>query len=144
LLPSTPAAQQQLEKLADQNRQLQAQVDHLNDIVKQWDAWYAAQQAAARTNPTPAVQYTPEPQQQTPVATQQQSGGQSQSSIVSSGSESTTHATPATRTHVVASGETAMRIARKAGVSFTALQAANPGVNLSRIHSGQILNLPSP
>jgi tetratricopeptide (TPR) repeat protein len=34
-LPSTPAAQQQLEKLVEQNRSLQAQVDHLNDVIKQ-------------------------------------------------------------------------------------------------------------
>ena len=37
-----------------------------------------------------------------------------------------------------------MAITRKYGVKLSALQAANPGVNLSRIHTGQILNLPSP
>jgi LysM repeat protein len=37
-----------------------------------------------------------------------------------------------------------MSITRKFGVKFSALQAANPGVNLSRIHTGQVLNLPSP
>ena len=54
-LPSAPAAQQQLEKLAEQNRQLQ-------DEVGKWRAYYAGQLAAAKTNttPTPAA-ITPEP-----------------------------------------------------------------------------------
>jgi LysM repeat protein len=37
-----------------------------------------------------------------------------------------------------------MGITRKFSVKVGALQAANPGVNLSRIHTGQTLNLPSP
>ena len=45
-LPSAPAAQQQLEKLSDQNRQLQ-------DEVGKWRAYYASQLAAAKTNATP-------------------------------------------------------------------------------------------
>jgi LysM repeat protein len=48
------------------------------------------------------------------------------------------------RTHTVVAGETAVGIARKLGVKLSALQAVNPGVNLSRIHTGQVLNLPSP
>ena len=144
-LPSTPAAQQQLEKLADQNRQLQEQVEHLNDIIKQWNAWYASQQAIARTNPAPAAPSTPEPQPQTPVVSQPQAAGQSPSPRPPAGGGAAARGAPvAAHTHVVASGETAMRIARKAGVSFSALQAANPGVNLSRIRSGQVLNLPPP
>src|ERR1022692_1484857 len=43
-LPSTPAAQQQLEKLAEENRSL-------HDQLAKWQAFYAAQQAAAKTNP---------------------------------------------------------------------------------------------
>ena len=53
-------------------------------------------------------------------------------------------ATATSRTHTVVAGETAMAITRKFGVKFSALQAANPGVNLSRIHAGQVLNLPAP
>jgi LysM repeat protein len=48
------------------------------------------------------------------------------------------------RTHTVVAGETAVGITRKFGVKLGALQAANPGVNLSRIRAGQVLNLPSP
>lgn len=50
-LPSTPAAQQQLEKLVEQNRQLQAQVDQMNAALKQWAAYYANQQAQAQIQP---------------------------------------------------------------------------------------------
>ena len=49
----------------------------------------------------------------------------------------------AARTHTVVAGETAMSITRKFGVKLSALQASNPCVNLSRIHTGQILNLPA-
>src|SRR5208283_4999170 len=49
-LPSTPAAQQQLEKLSEQNRQLQ-------DEVGKWHAYYASQLAAAKTNSTPPPAY---------------------------------------------------------------------------------------
>src|ERR1035437_4334345 len=53
-LPSAPAAQQQLENLAEKNHQLQAQADHLNEVIKQWNAYYAAQQAAAKAGPAGA------------------------------------------------------------------------------------------
>ena len=55
-LPSAPAAQQQLEKLTEENRRLHEQ-------LTQWQAYYAAQQAAAKTNPpsvaTPATTRQP-------------------------------------------------------------------------------------
>ena len=49
-LPSSPAAQQQLQQLADKNRQLQDEVD-------KWRAYYAAQMAAVKTNQPPASGY---------------------------------------------------------------------------------------
>ena len=135
-LLGAPAAQQQLEKLADQNHQLQAQVDHLNDVVKRWNAWYASQQAAARTNSTPAqIAVAPQP---TPVQ-------QVQTASAQTGGATAIHTmTAVPRAHTVVAGETAMAICRKTGVKFSSLQAANPGVNLGRIRAGQILNLPPP
>ena len=50
-LPSSSAAQQQLEKLAEQNRELQQQVDRLQETVKQWNAYYASQLAARSNSP---------------------------------------------------------------------------------------------
>jgi tetratricopeptide (TPR) repeat protein len=137
-LPSAPAAQQQLEKLAEQNRQLQ-------DEVGKWRAYYASQLVAAKTNATPTPVYNaPEPATNpSPV----QSAQNVSPAPVVAGTSHPANPKPsaaAPRTHTVIAGETAVGIARKLGVKLGALQEANPGVNLSRIHSGQALNLPSP
>ena len=129
-LPSAPAAEQQLEKLAEQNRQLQ-------DEVNKWRAFYASQLAAAKTN-TPPGNATPPP---TPTQT-------APAASVSAGSADAGHdAGPATtarpRTHTVVAGETAVGIARKYGVKLSALEAANPDMNPARIRVGQVLNIPS-
>jgi len=137
-LPSTSAAQQQLEKLSEQNRQLQ-------DEVGKWRAYYTSQLAAVKTNstltpvyraPQPAVNPTPvQPAQNVSTTPADANTGRP------------TNPKPAAampRTHTVVAGETAMGITRKFGVKLSALQAANPGVNLGRIRAGQVLNLPSP
>ena len=137
-LPSVPAAQQQLERLSEQNRQLQ-------DEVGKWRAYYASQLAAAKTNSTPTPGYkTPQPTiSPTPVQPAQNV------STTPAGANTGLPANPkpagaVPRTHTVVAGETAMGITRKFGVKLSALQAANPGVNLARIRTGQVLNLPSP
>lgn len=48
----------------------------------------------------------------------------------------------AARTYTVESGDTLGGIARKLGVSLTALQQANPDVNPARLKVGQKLNVP--
>ncbi len=45
-------------------------------------------------------------------------------------------------TYTVQRGDWLYAIARKFGVSVSALQAANPGVNLSVVYPGQLLNIP--
>jgi len=124
-LPSAPAAQQQLERLSEQNRQLQ-------DEVGKWRAYYASQLAAAKTNSTPTPVQPAQAVSTTPAG----------ANTGRPPNPKPTAAVP--RTHTVVAGETAMGITRKFGVKIGALQAANPGVNLSRIHTGQVLNLPSP
>jgi len=128
-LPSASATQEQLEKLIEQNRQLQ-------DEVNKWRAYYASQ----LTNPQPqnvsAVS-------QTPIQNSTVQNPPAQNTSVQN--VSATHPTTIAarpRTHTVVSGETAAAISRKYNVKLSALQAANPGVNLSRIRIGQILNLP--
>jgi LysM repeat protein len=136
-LPSAPAAQQQLERLSEQNRQLQ-------DEVGKWRAYYTSQLAAAKTNSTPTPVYrAPQPTvNPTPVQP-------AQNISTTPAGENTgrpTNLKPAAavpRTHTVVAGETAVGITRKFGVKLGALQAANPGVNLGRIRAGQVLNLPS-
>jgi LysM repeat protein len=53
---------------------------------------------------------------------------------------STSNACP--NPYIVSPGEWANLIARKCGVTFAALQAANPTVNLAVVYSGQRLNMP--
>ena len=130
-LPSAPAAQQQLENLAEQNRQLQ-------DEVNKWRAYYASQLAAAKTNAPPPGNATAQP---TPAQTAQTV------SVPSGSANAIRPANPATvarpRTHTVAAGETAVGIARKYGVKLSALEEANPDMNPARIRVGQVLNIPS-
>ena len=139
-LPSSSAAQQQLEKLAEQNRDLQQQVDRLQETVKQWNAYYASQ-LAARSNSQPQ-NISVAPQNPGPAP-----------DVLSAQPVATADSTPAKpaltkparpRTHTVAAGETAAAIARKSGIKLSALGAANPSVNLAKIRAGQVLNLPPP
>ena len=145
-LPSAPAAQQQLEKLTEENHRLHEQ-------LTQWQAYYAAQQAAARTNPPsvatpattrqPATGLTPEAVT-TPAITVAAAAGAL--NPVAAASTTRTTAPPAhlTRphTHVVTSGDTMASIARRQGISLAALETANPGVNPKKLKAGQVLNLP--
>ena len=134
-LPSTSAAQQQLEKLAEQNRELQQQVDRLQDTVRQWNAYYASQRR--RSNPPPQN-----------VSVPQQSAGPTPDANPAQPAATQTKPAPQKaarpRTHTVAAGETMAGIARKSGVKLSELEAANPGVNPARIRVGQVLNLPPP
>lgn len=132
-LPSTPAAQQQLEKLTEENRRL-------HDQLAQWQAYYAAQQAAAKTNP-PAAQNNFAPQPQATSLTPDD--------VTMPVAAATPHK-PAPekifkpRSHVVTRGETLASIARSHGISLAALEAANPAVNPRKLKAGQVLNLPAP
>jgi len=151
-LPSAPAAQQQLEKLTEENRRL-------HDQLNQWQAWYTAQQAA-KTNP-PAGQYNSIPQTGNPAQPQTTSllpedvtpqmgatipaaTGGSPSLTASSGTHRpvTPKVAPPVRTHVVLKGETLASIARKQGIALNLLEEANPTVNPKKLKAGQVLNLP--
>lgn len=153
-LPSAPAAQQQLEKLTEENRRLHEQ-------LSQWQAYYASQQAAAKTNPPePQNNRATQPDYSTPqrlasltpddVTTQPVSHATASASAGMRGTASTSeHGTTwaraaQPRTHSVVRGETLASIARKHGISLAALEAANPSVNPRRLRAGQVLNLPAP
>jgi LysM repeat protein len=136
-LPSAPAAQQQLERLSEQNRQLQ-------DEVGKWRAYYASQLVAAKTNsPPPPVYGASQP---TAKPAPVQPGQMVSTAPAGANPDRPANPKPPTatpRTHTVVAGETAVAITRRFGVKLSALQAANPGVNLSRIRAGQVLRLPS-
>jgi len=137
-LLSTPAVQQQLEKLSEQNRQLQ-------DEVGKWRAYYTSQLAAAKAHPPSGPDYGASSPTATLTPDQPaQTASRSVAGANSGRSAGPQPLTAAARTHTVVAGETAMAITRNFGVKLNALQAANPGVNLSRLRAGQVLNLPSP
>jgi len=125
-LPSAPAAQRQLEDLAEKNRQLQTEVE-------KWRAYYAAQPNA--------------PGLQTSVGLVTRQPAADAVPVPDTGSAPAGAATTAApiaqpRTHVVAAGETLAAISRKYGISLTSLQAANPGITPKKLKIGQVLNLP--
>jgi tetratricopeptide (TPR) repeat protein len=142
-LPSAPAAQQQIEKLAEQNRRMQDELD-------KWHAYYAAQTTARPVaNPVPATPGSPGylPPVGPPATigiTDSPAASTARRSLP--GAPANFHPVPVApirlRSHTVTAGETMAAIARKAGVSLPALQAANPGVNPKKLRAGQTLNLP--
>ena len=148
-LPSAPAAQQQLEKLVEKNRQLQDQVDKLN-------AYITAVQAAQKNTPPPA-QYVPAQSIRAQNATPQNMVAAPAQTTSYTPDDISTPPPPGMKitplpslrakpfkphTHVVAARETMAAIARNAGISLTALEAANPGVSPKKLRVGQTLNLP--
>jgi LysM repeat protein len=121
-LSGVPAVQKQLDQLADQNRQLQ-------DEVNRWRAYYSSQLAAAKTNSPPPTNAVARPTPDQPAIANTNRSGSATAAI-------------RPRTHTVASGETAVSIARKYGVKLSALETANPSMNPTRIRVGQVLNIP--
>ena len=143
-LPSAPAAQKQIEDLAEKNRQLQQQVDRLNDAMKQWNSWYASQQAAAKTGSPPPNNNLIPPQ---PVASQTPDDISAQTPGGTATSTAPKPAPPKSaklpRTYTVAAGDTPASIARKYNVKLDSLLAANPGLEPKHLRVGQVLNLPA-
>ncbi|HEY2330149.1 MAG TPA: LysM peptidoglycan-binding domain-containing protein [Verrucomicrobiae bacterium] len=131
-LPSAPAAQRQLEDLAEKNRQLQ-------DEVEKWRAYYTAQQAAPKTNPPVAQNNFSAPTSGSPTPDDMTTP----SAAPATTPATTVARTVKARTHAVVAGETLAAIARKSSVSLTALEAANPGVTPKKMRVGQVLNLPA-
>jgi LysM repeat protein len=142
-MPTAPATMRKIEELTETNRLLSAQVDRLNDSVKQWSAYAATLQAAARNNSTPQNNIAAPTAGGSPTPDDVSTATLTTPRGTSSTRSSTTAATTAhPRTHVVASGETLASIARKHGVSLTALESANPSVTPKKLRAGQTLNLP--
>ena len=130
----------QLEDLTENNRQLQQKVDDLTDKLKQWNVYYNSQLAAAKNNPTPAPNAVP-----VDMTAQSASPTPEDMTVPANPTPAKTSSNPRPpkgHTHVVSGGETMASIARKSGVSLSALEAANPGVSPKKIRVGQSLNLP--
>jgi tetratricopeptide (TPR) repeat protein len=148
-LPSAPAAQKQLEDLAEKNRQLGEKNRQLQDEVDKWRVYYAALQASGATNPPagPTTSLAPDdvttPQPATLDGTPPRSATAVKPAVIRPAAVIPAIIKPVrAHTHIVAAGETLASIARKHGVSLAALQAANPGVSPKKMRVGQTLNLP--
>jgi LysM repeat protein len=116
--------QREFDKLAEENKQLRAQVETLRIEVEKWRAYYASRTREQPTgsNPTPVPQLT---------------GTQLEERSASPTER------PARRTHTVKSGDTLTSIASRYGVRLDALQAANPSVDPRRMRIGDVLNVPA-
>ncbi len=133
-MPSAPAAMRHLEDMTETNRLLQLKIDQLNAQVKQWSDYATSLQAAAKNNSAPPAGNNAMPDDMsTPNST---------TTPPAHSKPITTPHPPKPHTHIVVAGETLAGIARKHGVSLSALQAANPGVTPKKLHVGQTLNLP--
>jgi LysM repeat protein len=124
-LPSSPAAQQQLQQVADKNRQLQDELD-------KWRAYYASQAAAVKTNLPPVIVNAPPPSDPVLIPS------------TSAAANPRPSTAPKLRTHTIAARETLAVVARKYGVNLNALLVANPGLNPKKLRVGQVINLPPP
>jgi len=135
-LPSAPLAQRQLEDLIEKNRRLQDEVD-------KWRAYYNAQQAALRAGPAVPQNNFSSPPSDSPTPADETAQAANNSTPTTSAAARPQPAPVAKpRTHTVAAGETLSSIARKAGVSLAAIQAANPGINPKKMAVGQTVKLP--
>jgi LysM repeat protein len=125
-MPTAPAAMHQIEILTQTNSVLKAQIAQLQSEKRELNDYITSLQSAARNNPPPQNNFSaPMPVRQNPSAPN--------------------FVTPLpvhVRTYAVKAGETMAAIARKNGVSLSALTAANPGVNPKKLRVGQMLSLP--
>lgn len=112
-IPPSTEIQRQLEKLAEENRQLREQLDRL------------------RAPPTVAPAGRSPTQ---PSATAIASGAATRAA--------STLPVASTRTHKVQAGETLMAISRRYNVKLDVLLSANPGLNPRRMQIGQKLVIP--
>lgn len=147
VLPGTPNLQRDWERMHAENLLLRRQLEA-------WQAYYAGRGAASPTNPAsvnPAgsvVSTDPLPAapRTDPVSSETANTGVSEGSApaVSVPASRRPSATAAVKTHIVKTGETPLFIARKYGVTVSALLTANRGLDPRRMRVGQKVNVPAP
>jgi len=130
--PVTERQQREFERLVEENRRL-------NEEVEKWRACAIrlqalTNQAVAASSPTPRL---------VKAATSGQSQASGSTPPTAARNSAPLAAPAATqRTHTVKAGETAAMIARQYGVRVGALLTANPRIEPRRLHVGQTLNIP--
>jgi len=124
LPPVTQSMQRDFEKLAEENKQLRAELEKTQAEAEQWRSYYAR---ASQGQPVPS-----------PGSTL----GQSPSPTPSPASYSSSATRPALRTHIVKSGDTLSSIARLYSVKLDTIRAVNPGVDPRKMRVGDKVNVP--
>jgi len=132
-LPVTPTMQRDFERLAEENKQLRAEIE-------QWKA-YAASLRRATNAPPRQVEPTPASSQVLPASVTPAPPAVARSVPPVVAARSVPRASSG-RTYLVKPGETLAAIARKNGLPLSALLAANPGLEPRRLRSGQTVHLP--
>jgi LysM repeat protein len=130
ILPASPALQQDLEQMAEENKRLREENQKLQGLLAS---------RAAVTNYVPSAPPGAGRVFNTPPSAPQPNSAPS--SLAENGRGAPPNASA--RTHTVKSGETPSAIARQYGVKLATLMAANPGVDARRLQVGQTLNIPN-
>jgi LysM repeat protein len=120
------------------------QIAELRERLAQWQTYYASH-AAATTNP-PASNSAPAGPASGPAPASTVSTARAAliQPAPPSGPRQPLAAAAATgKTHVVKAGENPSAIARKYGISLSALEAANPQMKPNHLQVGQTLNIPA-
>jgi tetratricopeptide (TPR) repeat protein len=132
--PVTERQQHEFERLAEENRRL-------TEEVERWRA--CAIRLQALTNQVAAA--LPVPRAAKPGGSNPPPAGVGPTLQASASAGASAPAAPMAmqRTHTVKAGETAAAIARRYGVGLGSLHAANPYLDLRRLHVGQTLNIPA-
>ena len=128
-IPSMEKMQRELDRLTLENQQLRQNLE-------QW-------KAATGRGPVTPLPTNPPPARLIRGGTSNAPGGTAVTVRTNNPGGSVTPPSAA-RTHKVVERDTFAAISRRYGIKLTALQAANPGVNPSRLKVGQTLNLPPP
>jgi LysM repeat protein len=133
---------QEFEKLSRENQALRQEVVQLQTQLAVQSAQRAQLQDTPVRQPPPAAELpvvrVPESPRQNPVNPPRTERG----STVPQRPQTFQPASFPARSYEVRAGDTMASIARRHGISLTALQAANPGVQPSRIKPGQRLIIP--
>jgi tetratricopeptide (TPR) repeat protein len=119
--PVTKQLQEEFYKLAEEDRQVRAEAEKWRAEAERWRAYYNSRSQA------PVAGSTTEPPQPARVLT---------------GAPDAAAPGPAARSHTVKSGDTLTSIASRYGVSLSALQSANPGIEPRRMRPGDVLRVP--
>jgi tetratricopeptide (TPR) repeat protein len=134
--PVTQNLQKEFDKLAEENKQLRAELE-------QWRAYYARQAQARVAGGTVAASQSEQAIEPHAPAASGAAGAAESSSSAGNHSPNRSAGAAAPRTHAVKSGETLTTIAKKYGVKLESLVAANPGLDPRRMKIGQTINLPA-